>query len=252
MIKLWQITKTELVKTSKIRIFWILFFVPILTMVPVFFITYFQLKEGYLIGENFWKIFVNYFFSIFSFLFPVVQSISANTLIEMEFKSNALQMLYTLPTKRHNIYYSKLLVHILWTLLFILFTFILILFSGTILLQLYPNTTFFELDLYFPVFLLSINIFLSCISIGTLHLFLSYCGISSQLSVLFASFASIISAFSSTWKLSYLNPYSWIFTFTKDFTIYGENTIFSKEFFLIVIYFFFFIIITLLVNKYKK
>lgn len=252
MISLFKMIKIELIKTSKLRVFSLLFLLPIFITLFGVYINHEQIANGYWVGSNFWRLYFNYMLWIYGMLLPIIQCVIANVQMGIEFKGNAFQMLYTLPVRRSRILFSKLVIHILYTFFFLLWAFALMLLSGTILLQIYPDPTFLEYDFFYPILLLFVQLLVASITIGIIHLCISYCNVTSQISILMASFATILSIFATNWTYVYIIPYAWIFKCTQNFSLYEEMHLFSPEMFAMMVYATIFVIITLLINKRKK
>ena len=153
--------KIEIFKTSKIKVLNILLIFPVIVSIIVVYLTRFQISEGQWQGDNFWKIYFNYFFTLYSFILPVILSVMVSIQMGIEYKNNAFQMLYTTPVQRYNILLSKLFVLIGWIFLFLLIVFTCILFTGTIFVQLYRDKIFFEHDLYLPILRFFIKIYIA-------------------------------------------------------------------------------------------
>lgn len=242
----------ETFKIFKIKTLNIILFFPVIVSIFVIYLTHNQISEGQWSGDNFWKTYYYYFLMLYSFFLPVIIAATISIQMGIEYKNNAFQMLFTLPIQRYNVLISKLLVLMCWVFMFLLIVFMLIFFTGTILVQLYSDKIFFEHDLYLPVIQFFIKIYMASITIGIFHLFFSYCNMTSQISILTASFLSVISILSANWKYSYINPYSWIYNLTKDFNTYEVNHWFSKEIYFMFFYFIILFFTTLTINQNKK
>lgn len=252
MIHFWQIFKVEVFKNAKLKIFLFTLLVPVGITSIIVFMDYNKIAHGLLTGENFWRYWISNICLFYAFLLPVIQSIIANVQLDVEYKNHAFQMLYTLPTKRSCIYFSKLGVNVLYIFLFLLFSFALMLLSGTILLQLFPDKGFYDFDLYSRLIPFFMQFFLACTALGMIHLFISYCNISSQISILIASFAVIVSSVGSGWQWMYLFPYAWIIRLTNKFKMYEtiewkSNDVYSILFFIVI-----FLALGLILNNKKQ
>jgi hypothetical protein len=252
MINFRQIFKVEVFKTAKLKIFSLILLVPVGITAIAIFLNYNKLAHGFLAGSDFWRYWISNNFLFYAFLLPIIQPIVVSVQMGVEYKNHAFQMLYTLPTKRSYIYFSKLGVNILFILLFLLFSFALMLLSGTVLLQLFPDNGFYDFDLYMRLVPFFAQLFLACVTLGIIHLFISYCNISAQISILIAGFAVIVSLVGSGWRFIHLVPYAWLIRFTNKFQMYETIEWNSKEIYSILFYILLFLVLGLISNHKKQ
>jgi len=229
MTKFIDVLRSEILKTKRTYNLNIVILFPLIISL-LFFVHYAKIfyspSKG--AGMHHWLNYSRNFFMIYNLLFPLVAALVAFSLSNIEHKNNAYKLLFTLPIKKYEIYFSKVLILIFWLLILVLLAYSLLILSGNTLSYLLPHLGFQDYNINQAILTYFIRAFFTLFSIISIHFFLSMYWSNFIISVGSACFFVIFGSFLANWEYSCLIPYCNFMTAFHD--VYNNShTVFTKE-----------------------
>lgn len=183
-------------------------------------------------GNNAWISYSRIFFQFYSFLYPLLVAIVAFSLSNIEHKNNGFKQLFTFPVHKSYIYFSKVIILTFWILSSLLLAYSLMMLSGNILSVLFPQIGFQNYDVNSVIITFFIRIFITLISLVSIHFFMSIYWDNFIISVGSATFLVIFGMLIYKWKYSFLIPYcniqnAFMHFFRNGTQVFSEDILWS-------------------------
>lgn len=229
MVKFLDVLSAEIIKTKRTWNFSLVLLFPAMITAIIFGYYIKNLSgEGSVGGINLWTMYSQMFFQFYYFLYPLLAALLAFALSNIEHRNNGFKQIFTFPTNRFFIYFSKVLILLFWMLCSLLLAYSLLVISGNGLSYLFPQAGFQDYGINQIISIFFLRIFLTLISIISIHFFLSIYWDNFIISVGSACFLVIFGLIINKWKYSYLIPYC---NLQKAYThfLQSGSEVFSKE-----------------------
>ena len=232
MVKFIDILKAEIYKTKHTWNFTIMLLLPVVitTIMLSYNVKELMNVEVKVAEINPWGNYIKVFLQFYGILYPLLVAIIAFSLSNIEHKNHGFKQLFTFPTSKFNLYFSKVLILLLWIVSSLILAYSLLIISGNILGYMYPQLGFQNFDMNIVVLVYFVKCLITLVSIVAIHFFLSIYWDNFIVSVGSASFLVIFGMIVNNWEYSYIIPYS---NHLKAFTAVAKN---SKDVFTIEIF----------------
>ena len=150
------------------------------------------------------------------------------SLSNTEHRNNGFKQMFSFPTSKFSIYFSKVLILLFWMFCSLLLAYSLLVISGNGLSWLFPQAGFQDYNINNIIIIFFLRTFLTLISIISIHFFLSIYWDNFIISVGSACFLVIFGMIINNWKYSYLIPYCNLPKASMNFFLNGTE-IFSRD-----------------------
>jgi hypothetical protein len=176
-------------------------------------------------GVNYWIDYSKMIFFLYGF-YPILIGFSVFSFINVEYKNHGWKSFLTLPIKKSELYWAKLIVVVLSITLSVMLAYSLFILSGNLL------NAIFHLGMNEYDFAQNINFYftrLLLFSYAIAVIQFNICLLSSNfaLSTGFAFFANIVSLLASSWKYIWLIPYAGHYQAMQQY--YNEDAVFWQK-----------------------
>lgn len=229
MVRFSDVLSAEIIKTKRTWNFSLVLLFPV--VVTFIILGYFiknLLGEESGDGSNLWMHYSRVFFQFYYLLYPILAAIIAFSLSNIEHRNNGFKQIFTFPTNKFSIYFSKVFILLFWMLCSLLLAYSLLVLSGNGLSYLFPQAGLQDYNINQIIITFFLRIFLTLISIISIHFFLSIYWDNFIVSVGSACFLVIFGLVVYKWKYSYIIPYCNLQKAFINFLQSGTD-IFSKE-----------------------
>ncbi len=236
MIRFVDVLNAEILKTKRTWNFSLLLLFPVVVTIIVF--GYYiknLLGEEQVEGSNIWMHYSRIFFQFYYLLYPLLAALISFSLSNIEHKNNGFKQVFTFPANKFLFYLSKVFILLFWSFSSLLLAYSLLVLSGNGLSYLFPQAGFQDYSINPMIITFFIRIFLTLISIISIHFFLSMYWNNFIVSVGSACFLVIFGFIVNRWEYSYLIPYSNLQKALIHF-FKGGTEIFSKEILWSIVY----------------
>ncbi len=229
MVRFVDVLSAEIIKTKRTWNFSLVLLFPVIVTTIVF--GYYiknLLGEESGVGSNSWIMYSRVFFQFYYLLYPLLAATIAFSLSNIEHRNNGFKQIFTFPTNKFSIYFSKVFILLFWMFCSLLLAYSLLVLSGNGLSYLFPQAGFQDYNINHSIITFFLRIFLTLISIISIHFFLSIYWDNFIISVGSACFLVIFGLVVNKWEYSYLIPYC---NLQKAFIHFFQSgtEIFSKE-----------------------
>lgn len=229
MVRFLDVLSAEIIKTKRTWNFSLVLLFPIVVTAIVF--GYYiknLLGEESVGGSNLWVQYSRVFFQFYCFLYPLLAALIAFSLSNIEHRNNGFKQIFTFPVNKFSFYFTKVFILIFWMFCSLLLAYSLLVISGIGLSHLFPQAGFQDYNINRIILTFFIRIFLTLISIISIHFFLSIYWDNFIISVGSACFLVIFGMIVNRWKYSYMIPYCNLEKAFFNFLQSGTE-IFSKD-----------------------
>jgi len=228
MVRFVDVLSAEIIKTKRTWNFSLVLVFPLIITILVFGNYVNNLLEEDVSGNNLWFMYSRIFFQLYYLLYPLLAAVIAFSLINIEHKNNGFKQIFTFPTSKFSIYFSKVSILLFWMFCSLLLAYSLLILSGNGLTFLFPNAGFQDYNINNIIVTFFLRIFLILISIISIHFFLSIYWDNFIISVGSACFLVIFGLVVNKWEYSYLIPYC---NAQKAYTHFFQSgtEVFSKD-----------------------
>jgi hypothetical protein len=189
------------------------------------------------------------------FFYPMLASIAAFSLCDIEYRNKNFRRLFTLPYSVHTLFASKILFLFEIVLFSTLIAYLSFMLGGLISSYVSPALTFQDYDIRLACFYLHLRLLTGLLAVSCIQFWLSLICRSFVIPIGFSGFMmlfSFISAFSiSMQKYNPFNPYVSFLNSLNDF-IGIQSVSFGKQEYVCLVYIFVFLLINLVTFKWRK
>lgn len=229
MVGFLRVLSSEIYKTKRNWNFTIILLLPVVVTTIMF---------GFIIkefsgnsapqGYNYWNMYCGKIFQFYYLLYPLLTAVIAFSMSNIEHRNHGFKQIYTFPTSKLNLYFSKVSILIFWISSSLILAFVLIIISGNLLSLMFPQLGFQNYNIINAIVVFFIRTFITLIALISIHFFLSVYWDNFIISVGFACFMVVLGLMISNWEYSYTVPYCYIY---KHFQAFYQNstTVLTKE-----------------------
>ena len=229
MVRFIDVLNAEIVKTKRTWNFSLVVLFPVLVtaIIGVYFVTELLKADG-AGGDNMWFSYSRWFIQFYYFFYPMLAAIISFSLSNIEHRNNGFKQIFTFPTSKFSIYFSKILLLLFWMFCSLLLAYSLLVLSGNALSLIFPRAGFQDYNINTIILVFFLRTFLTLISIISIHFFLSIYWDNFIISVGSACFLVIFGMIINNWEYSYLIPYCNLPKASANFFLAGTE-VFSKD-----------------------
>lgn len=181
-------------------------------------------------GADAWRTYSQMILALFVLMYPLFASVLAFSISNVEHKNRGLKQIFTLPAQKSSLYFSKVLIQLLWMFMSLAFALGLLYGTGALLDVFFPalemqlNGSFAEIGSFL------LKTYLTLTAIVAIHFFVSIYWNNFVISVGSACFFVVVGLIMGSWEYSYILPYSHIVTHMSALEL-RESTVFTTEVF---------------------
>ena len=183
--------------------------------------------------------------------YPILVSILAYSLCDMEYRNKNFKRLFTLPYPIHTIFASKILFLIEVVLLSSLIAYVSFVFGGFALSYIFPQFSFQNYDIRLACLIFHIRLFISLLSVLLIQYSISLIFKNFVVPVGFGCFMFVFSLLSMRSEKNYLNPFAAVYNSLNEFISF-QAVSFNKYDYACLVYIFVFLFINYFLFKRQR
>ena len=220
-----RVFRSELIKSRRTKGFLISILFPFAISLMFFFIYYIKYEYFVVMGTNPWELMgANEFRIMGVLIMPLYLLLTAYVINFTEHKSKSWKCIFTLPVPKFYIYASKILLVIIWLVIFIITSCLFFFATGLLLSYLRPELQFRDYDSTSLVIKTFLQLFVSGFGILSIQFFLSIYWNDFIRPVGLGIGLIIIATLLNSWEYIYILPFSHPYYVAKEFSsIIDEN-----------------------------
>ena len=184
------------------------------------------LKEG----ADVWDTYSQMILALFVLMYPLFASVLAFSISNVEHKNRGLKQIFTLPAQKFNLYFSKVLIQLLWMLFSLLFALGLLYGTGALLDVFFPVLQIEQAGSFGLIGSFLLKTYVTLAAIVAIHFFVSIYWNNFVVSVGSACFLVVIGLAMANWEYGFILPYTHIVAGMSDLEA-GDTSIFTTEVF---------------------